>query len=105
MFTCENHSCARSAGCRAAWCEVGHAPTPAGLRPNVVRPSGLLVPAPVLWHRSAMTTLHDFTVNTIDGAPKKLSDFSGKALLVVNVASRCGLTPQYTALEELYRRY
>lgn len=52
-----------------------------------------------------MTTLHDFTVNTIDGVPKKLSDFSGKALLVVNVASRCGLTPQYMALEELYRRY
>ena len=52
-----------------------------------------------------MTTLHDFTVNTIDGAPKKLSDFAGKALLVVNVASRCGLTPQYTALEALYRRY
>jgi glutathione peroxidase len=52
-----------------------------------------------------MTTLHDFTVTTIDGATKKLSDFSGKALLVVNVASRCGLTPQYTALEELYRRY
>ncbi len=52
-----------------------------------------------------MTTLHDFTVNTIEGSPKKLSDFAGKALLVVNVASRCGLTPQYTALEELYRRY
>ena len=52
-----------------------------------------------------MTTLHDFTVSTIEGSPKKLSDFAGKALLVVNVASRCGLTPQYTALEELYRRY
>jgi glutathione peroxidase len=52
-----------------------------------------------------MTTLHDFTVNTIDDRTKKLSDFSGNALLVVNVASRCGLTPQYTALEELYRRY
>lgn len=52
-----------------------------------------------------MTTFHDFTAKTIDGAPKPLSDFSGKVLLVVNVASKCGLTPQYTALEELHRLY
>jgi glutathione peroxidase len=52
-----------------------------------------------------MTTLHDFKVTTIDGKSRALSDFSGKVLLVVNVASRCGLTPQYTALEELHRKY
>jgi glutathione peroxidase len=52
-----------------------------------------------------MTTLHDFDVKTIDGQTKKLSDFKGQTLLVVNVASRCGLTPHYTGLEELYRRF
>ncbi len=52
-----------------------------------------------------MTTLHDFTVTTIDGKSQRLADFAGKTLLVVNVASRCGLTPQYTALEELHRKY
>jgi glutathione peroxidase len=52
-----------------------------------------------------MTTLHDFPVTTIDGHTKSLRDFAGKTLLVVNVASRCGLTPQYTALEALHERF
>jgi glutathione peroxidase len=49
--------------------------------------------------------LHDFTVKTIDGAERSLADFRGKVCLVVNVASQCGLTPQYDGLERLYRRY
>jgi len=52
-----------------------------------------------------MTTLHDFTVTTIDGQPKSLGEFKGKALLVVNVASRCGLTPHYAGLEALYESH
>jgi len=52
-----------------------------------------------------MTTLHDFTVRTIDGADKSLADYRGRVALVVNVASRCGMTPQYAGLEELYREY
>ena len=50
-----------------------------------------------------MTSAHDFSARTIDGQDQKLSDFAGKALLVVNVASQCGLTPQYTGLEKLHR--
>ena len=50
-----------------------------------------------------MTALKDFTVNDIDGQPLPLSRFDGKAVLLVNVASKCGLTPQYEGLEALWR--
>jgi glutathione peroxidase len=50
-----------------------------------------------------MTTAHDFQFRSIDGEALPLSDFRGKALLVVNVASQCGLTPQYAGLEALWK--
>lgn len=50
-------------------------------------------------------SFYDFTVKTIDGKPFKLSELKGKKVLVVNVASKCGLTPQYAELQELYDQY
>lgn len=52
-----------------------------------------------------MTKIYDFSVNKIDGTQTKLSNFEGKVMLVVNVASKCGLTPQYEGLEKIYKNY
>lgn len=52
-----------------------------------------------------MNSIYDLSVTDIDGQPKPLSDFAGKALLIVNTASKCGFTPQYTGLEQLHNTY
>lgn len=51
------------------------------------------------------TTAYNFSLETIEGKAKSLSDYRGKVLLIVNVASNCGFTPQYEGLQELHERY
>ena len=52
-----------------------------------------------------MPDIYDFTMKTIDGREQSLGDYRGKVLLLVNVASRCGLTPQYRGLQSLHAEY
>ncbi|SFN46022.1 glutathione peroxidase [Dokdonella immobilis] len=52
-----------------------------------------------------MTTAYDFSACDIDGNEQPLSKYKGEALLIVNVASKCGFTPQYTGLEALHKEY
>ena len=64
---------------------------------------GLLFFATVLM--ATEKSVHDFTLNSIDGQATSLASYKGKVVLLVNVASRCGYTPQYSALQAAYEKY
>jgi glutathione peroxidase len=70
---------------------------------HVIRFASLLVVAAV--GLFGASTIYDFTLNSIGGTPAPLAAYRGKVLLVVNVASYCGYTPQYQGLEALYEKY
>jgi glutathione peroxidase len=53
----------------------------------------------------AAAGVYNFTLNSIDGKPAPLAEYKGKVVLIVNVASQCGYTPQYSALEAIYEKY
>ncbi|HUS37680.1 MAG TPA: glutathione peroxidase [Verrucomicrobiae bacterium] len=65
---------------------------------------GLLVCAAAVFAKS-MAPVHEIALKDIDGKATSLGAFAGKTVLLVNVASKCGYTPQYEALEEVHRRY
>jgi glutathione peroxidase len=53
----------------------------------------------------AASNVYDFTLNSIDGKPMPLANYRGKVIMLVNVASQCGYTPQYKGLEAMYEKY
>src|SRR6185295_4563989 len=94
-------------------CDPRHDRRPAAARARrITWAVGAHMPAPCddAWQqdqrrRDQMVDIYGFTAKTIDGATQPLADYRDKVLLVVNVASKCGLTPQYDALQKIHAVY
>ena len=67
--------------------------------------TSLLMTATFFAGLASAGSVYDYTLDSIDGKPTPLSSFKGKVVMLVNVASRCGYTPQYTGLESLYEKH
>jgi glutathione peroxidase len=83
--------------------EPKHGPTAAAADPSKLPPPGN-APAPIKITKE-LDPMWNAPIKTLQGKDAKLADFKGKALLLVNVASKCGLTPQYSTLEALQKKY
>jgi glutathione peroxidase len=97
---------ALSAGCKANESakapEGDPAPAPAAVEAT---PAASVAVAPSAGNEAAAPTIHAFEMNRLDGTKTSLSAWSGKVLLIVNTASKCGYTPQYQGLQQLHAKY
>jgi glutathione peroxidase len=88
-----------------AACSAEPAPTPPPARESAATPVAAHAEAPETAPATETDPMYDIPIATLDGKPTDLSAYRGKALLVVNVASKCGLTPQYKGLQQLHDTY